>query len=125
MEEINKLNEFHIILRDFSVNIIEENHRIPIVLSSYTQFLRKPTHISCSYIHHIYIQNEFLEYVNVTSQFVGVHFSNYDAMGICFVNILCEQFFLIFTYCLCFSFVLFFVFLIIFKQCSLTLSIFL
>ena len=44
------------------------------------QIVRKPNHISGSLIDYIYIQNEFLESVDATSQIVEVHFSDHDAV---------------------------------------------
>ena len=58
MEQFNRQNEVHIILKDFNINIIEENHSISTFFLNYTQTTRELTHISGSLIDHVYIQNE-------------------------------------------------------------------
>ena len=90
MQRIKKQNEVDIILGDFNINIIEGNHRISTTRSNYTQIIREPTYISSISINHIYIQNEFLESVNATSQIMGVHFSDHDTVRFSISNKLCE-----------------------------------
>ena len=94
MEEINNLNQFHIILGDFNINFIGKKSRMLELLFNYHHIVTEPTHISGSLIDHDYLSKSFFVNSNVKSAVITVNCTNCDAVRFCLLRKVNGWFFL-------------------------------